>query len=50
MILKRNPVFLPSLMLVLAAHGALLYFLFKQQLIPPPEQLVKYWTSGVEKD
>jgi protein TonB len=39
MILKRNPVFLPSLMLVLAAHGALLYFLFKQQLIPPPEQL-----------
>jgi periplasmic protein TonB len=39
MIIKRNPVFLPSLMLVLAAHGALLYFLFKQQLIPPPEQL-----------
>ncbi len=36
---KRNPVFLPSLMFVLAAHGALLYFLFKQQLIPPPEQL-----------
>ena len=39
MINKRNPVFLPSLMFVLAAHGALLYFLFKQQLIPPPEQL-----------
>lgn len=26
-------------MFVLAVHGALLYFLFKQQLIPPPEQL-----------
>jgi len=39
MMIKRNPVFLPSLMFVLAAHGALLYFLFKQQLIPPPEQL-----------
>ena len=40
MIIKRNPAFLPGLMFVLAAHGALLYFLFKQQLIPPPEQLV----------
>ncbi|KIO49821.1 energy transducer TonB [Nitrosospira sp. NpAV] len=39
MIMKRNPVALPGLMFVLAAHGALLYFLFKQQLIPPPEQL-----------
>ena len=39
MLNKRNPVFLPSLMFVVAAHGALLYFLFKQQLIPPPEQL-----------
>jgi protein TonB len=39
MIIKRNPAFLPGLMFVLAAHGALLYFLFKQQLIPPPEQL-----------
>jgi periplasmic protein TonB len=39
MMINRNPAFLPSLMFVLAAHGALLYFLFKQQLIPPPEQL-----------
>ena len=39
MIIKHNPAFLPGLMFVLAAHGALLYFLFKQQLIPPPEQL-----------
>lgn len=39
MIIKRNPAFLPGLLFVLAAHGMLLYFLFKQQLIPPPEQL-----------
>ena len=39
MIMRRNPVSLPGLMFVLAAHGALLYFLVKQQLIPPPEQL-----------
>jgi protein TonB len=39
MITKHNSVSLPGLMFVLAAHGALLYFLFKQQLIPPPEQL-----------
>ena len=39
MMTKYNSVSLPGLMFVLAAHGALLYFLFKQQLIPPPEQL-----------
>jgi protein TonB len=27
-------------MFVLAIHGALLYYLFKQEIIPPPEQLV----------
>lgn len=37
--MKRNTVSLPGLMFVLAVHGGLLYFLFKQQLIPPPEQL-----------
>ena len=47
MILKRNPVFVPSLMLVLAAHGALLYFLFKQQLIPPPEQLATLFVNFI---
>ena len=34
-------------MLVLAAHGALLYFLFKQQLIPPPEQLATVFVNFI---
>ena len=34
---ERNPTFLPGLMFVIAVHGALLYFLFKQQFIPPPK-------------
>lgn len=38
--MKHNPAFLPSLMFVLAIHGALLYYLFKQEIIPPPDQLV----------
>ncbi|MEO8992485.1 MAG: energy transducer TonB [Nitrosospira sp.] len=37
--MKHNPAFLPSLMFVLAVHGALLYYLFQQKLIPPPQQL-----------
>ena len=36
---ERNPTFLPGLMFVIAVHAALLYFLFKQQFIPPPKQL-----------
>jgi protein TonB len=47
MVINRNPAFLPSLMLVLAAHGALLYFLFKQQLIPPPEQLATVFVNFI---
>ncbi|WP_090828244.1 energy transducer TonB [Nitrosovibrio tenuis] len=39
MIIKRNPTFLPGLMFVIAAHGALFYFLLKQQFIAPPKQL-----------
>jgi protein TonB len=39
MILKRNPAFLPGLMFVIAVHGALFYFLLKQQFISPPKQL-----------
>jgi periplasmic protein TonB len=39
MILKRNPAFLPGLMFVIAIHGAVLYFLLKQQFISPPKQL-----------
>jgi periplasmic protein TonB len=47
MVINRNPAFLPSLMLVLAAHGALLYFLFKQELIPPPEQLATVFVNFI---
>lgn len=36
---KRSNISLPGLMFVIAVHGGLLYFLFKQQIIPPPEQL-----------
>ena len=36
MISNRDPAFLPGLMLVIAVHGAILYFLFKQQFIPSP--------------
>ncbi|SEP16329.1 energy transducer TonB [Nitrosovibrio sp. Nv6] len=38
--MKYNPAFLPGLIFVLAIHGALLYYLFKQEIIPPPKQLV----------
>lgn len=37
--MNRNVVSLPGLLFVVAIHGALLYFLFKQEMIPPPEQL-----------
>lgn len=47
MIINRNPAFLPSLMFVIAAHGALLYFLFRQQLIPPPEQMATLFVNFV---
>lgn len=36
---QRNPAFLPGLIFVIAVHAGLLYFLFKQQFIPPPKQL-----------
>jgi protein TonB len=45
--MDRNPAFLPSLILVLAAHGALLYFLIKQQMIPPPEQLATVFVNFI---
>jgi protein TonB len=35
----RSNISFPGLMFVIAIHGGLLYFLFKQQLIPPPKQL-----------
>jgi len=36
---KHDPTFLPGLMFVLAIHAGLLYLLFQQRVIPPPEQL-----------
>lgn len=37
--MNRSAVSLPGLVFVVAIHSALLYFLFKQEMIPPPEQL-----------
>lgn len=47
MILKRNPAFLPGLMFVIAVHGALFYFLLKQQFISPPKQLETLMVSFI---
>ncbi len=45
---------LPGLIFVIALHGGLLYFLFKQKLIPPPQQLatliVNFIPSSVPKE
>jgi protein TonB len=47
MVVKYNPVFLPGLLFVLAIHGALLYVLWNQRLIPPPEQISKIFVNLV---
>jgi len=47
MVAKFNPVFLPGLLFVVAIHGALLYVLWNQRLIPPPEQIVKIFVNFV---
>jgi len=47
MVAKFNPVFLPGLLFVLAIHGALLYVLWNQRLIPPPEQIAKIFVNFV---
>ena len=49
MILKRNPTLLPGLMFVIVAHGALLYFLLKQQFISPPKQLETLMVSFIPR-
>jgi len=41
MLVKYNPAFLPSMLFVLAFHGALFYVLWNQRLIPPPAKLSK---------
>ena len=47
MVAKLNPIFFPSLLFVVAIHGALLYFLWNQRLIPPPEQIAKIFVNFV---
>ena len=44
---KLNPIFLPGMLFVLAVHGALLYVLWNQRLIPPPEQIAKIFVNFV---
>jgi len=47
MVAKLNPIFLPGMLFVLAVHGALLYVLWNQRLIPPPEQIAKIFVNFV---
>jgi len=47
MVVKYNPVFLPGMLFVLAFHGVLLYVLWNQRLIPPPEQVAKIFVNFI---
>jgi protein TonB len=47
MVAKLNPIFFPGLLFVLVIHGALLYFLWNQHLIPLPEQMAKIFVNFV---
>ncbi len=47
MVVKYNPVFLPGMLFVLAFHGAILYVLWNQRLIPPPEQVAKIFVNFI---
>lgn len=47
MVTKLDPIFFPSLLFVVAVHGALLYFLWNLRLIPPPEQIAKILVNFV---
>jgi protein TonB len=47
MVFKYNSVFLPGMLFVLAFHGALLYVLWNQRLIPPPEQVAKIFVNFI---
>ncbi len=44
---KQNVVSLPGLLFVLAIHAALFYGLWKNQLIPPPEQMVTLFADFI---
>ena len=47
MLVKYNPVFLPGMLFVLAFHGALLFVLWNQRLIPPPEKVAKIFVNFI---
>ena len=44
---KQNVVSLPGLLFVFAIHAALFYGLWKNQLIPPPEQMVTLFADFI---
>lgn len=44
---QQNIVSLPGLLLVLAIHAAIFYGLWKNQLIPPPEQMVTLFADFI---
>lgn len=44
---QQNIISLPGLLLVLAIHAALFYGLWKNQLIPPPEQMVTLFADFI---
>lgn len=45
--IRRNSSFWPGLLFVLAAHGALLYGLWSQRLIPPPEEMATLFVNFI---
>lgn len=47
MVVKYNPVFIPGMLFVLTFHGILLYMLWQQRLIPPPEQVAKIFVNFI---
>lgn len=47
MVAQRNTTRLPGLLFVLAAHGALLYGLWSQRLIPPPEEMATLFVNFI---
>ncbi|MBI0420410.1 MAG: hypothetical protein ITD47_01815, partial [Nitrosospira sp.] len=44
---RRNPALLPGLLLVILAHVALLYGLWSQRMIPPPEKIATLFVNFI---
>ena len=44
---RRNPALLPGLLLVILAHVALLYGLWNQRMIPPPEKIATLFVNFI---